>query len=191
MGWADWIRDVEIAPSLTAAQPAAVAGQVEVLLRAGCRIFHLDDDLDLLERIAPVMHRYGGIVDIRLSNPGDVPAAIALGADSVTVEVVTQAVSEEVRAAGRQLGVDFAGAPGLDVDLVSVAVDGSAGSLERVREVARGLTPGACLQVMGDLGHDSVRAFYDAGATVIVVGPSIFEREDLPRAYRRLVQALA
>ena len=37
----------------------------------------------------------------------------------------------------------------------------------------------------------NVRAIYDAGATLIVAGTAIFGREDLPRAYRRLVQALA
>ena len=36
-----------------------------------------------------------------------------------------------------------------------------------------------------------VRAVYDAGATLIVAGAAIFQREDLQRAYRRLVQALA
>jgi pentose-5-phosphate-3-epimerase len=191
MGWNQWIRKVEIAPSLTGAETAAVSGQVEVLLRAGCRVFHLDDDLDLLERIAPLMHRYDGILDVQLSNPEDVAAAIALGADSVTVDAATQALAEEVRAAGCQFGVVFDGASALDVDLVSIAVDGSDASVERVGEISLGLTPGVCLQVVGDLDQDSVRAFYDAGATVIVVGRSIFEREDLPRAYRRLVQALA
>ena len=37
----------------------------------------------------------------------------------------------------------------------------------------------------------NVREFYEAGARVLVVGAAIFEREALPRAYRRLVQALA
>jgi len=31
----------------------------------------------------------------------------------------------------------------------------------------------------------------DAGATLFVAGTSIFAREDLPRAYRRLLQELA
>jgi hypothetical protein len=31
----------------------------------------------------------------------------------------------------------------------------------------------------------------DAGANLLVAGSAIFEREDLPRAYHRLVQALA
>jgi pentose-5-phosphate-3-epimerase len=36
-----------------------------------------------------------------------------------------------------------------------------------------------------------VRAAHDAGADLLVVGTGIFGLEDLPRAYRRLVQALA
>jgi pentose-5-phosphate-3-epimerase len=43
----------------------------------------------------------------------------------------------------------------------------------------------------GGITHESVRELYDAGARVMVVGAAIFEREDLPRPYRRLVQALA
>ena len=42
MGWNEWIRTVEIVPSLTTADPAAVEGQVEALSRSGCRIFHID-----------------------------------------------------------------------------------------------------------------------------------------------------
>jgi pentose-5-phosphate-3-epimerase len=191
MGWNEWIRTVEIAPSLTSAEPAAVAGQVDVLLRSGCRIFHVDDHLDLLERIAPLVRRHHGVVDVHLSDPLAVAAAIVLGADSVTVDELTQQVVDELRAADRQVGALFAGTPVPDVDLVSIPVDGTETSVARVREVTAGLGPGVRVQVVGDIGHDSVRAFRDAGATVIVVGLSIFEREDLPRAYRRLVQALA
>lgn len=191
MGWNDWIRTVEIAPSLTAADPAAVMGQVETLLRGGCRVFHIDDDLDLLERIAPVVHRYDGIVDVRLADAESVASAVAFGADSVTVTAVTPNVVRAVRAAECQLGVIFATGVAPAVDLVSIDVDDSEVSVDRVRELVTGLPSGVCVQVVGDLDHDSVRAFYDAGATVIVVGRSIFGREDLPREYRRLVQALA
>jgi pentose-5-phosphate-3-epimerase len=45
--------------------------------------------------------------------------------------------------------------------------------------------------VGGGLSNDNVRYVYEAGATLIVAGTSIFAREDLPRSYRRLVQALA
>ncbi len=47
------------------------------------------------------------------------------------------------------------------------------------------------LQVDGGLGPDNVGQLYQAGADLLVAGTSIFGREDLPRAYRRLVQALA
>jgi pentose-5-phosphate-3-epimerase len=47
------------------------------------------------------------------------------------------------------------------------------------------------IQVGGGVSHENVRELYEAGARVLVVGTAIFEREDLPRAYRRLIQALA
>ena len=90
-----------------------------------------------------------------------------------------------------QVGMVAPGSPELGVDLISLAVDGSPASVERARELAGALPAWVRLQVEGDLDHESVRAYYDAGATLIVVGAAIFGREDLPRAYRRLVQALA
>jgi hypothetical protein len=187
MGWDTWIRTVEIAPSLTAADPSAV----EALLRSGCRIFHIDDDLELLAAVAPLIHRYHGVLDIRLGDPELFADAIARGADSVTVATVTPALADEVSALGCELGVTSSEAVSAGVTLVSIDVDSSASSVERARGLAASLPDGVVLEVVGDLEHDSVRSFYDAGATVIVVGRSIFEREDLPRAYRRLVQALA
>ena len=56
----------------------------------------------------------------------------------------------------------------------------------------RGLLPdGVQIQVDGGIGPENVRESYDAGATLLVAGTAIFGREDMPRAYRRLVQALA
>ena len=46
------------------------------------------------------------------------------------------------------------------------------------------------IQVDGGIGPENIRAVYDAGATLFVAGSSIFGREDLPRAYRRLLQEL-
>lgn len=194
MGWNEWIRTVEIAPSLTAADPSAVDGQVEALLRTGCRIFHIDNDLELLASIAPLIHRYDGVVDVHLARGARVSDAVAAGADSVTLDVASQSDVDEARSRGSQVGVSFGEEPGWlrpDVDLVSVVVDDAPQAVNRVREIAKLLPAGMRLQVEGEFGYDTVRAFYDAGATVIVVGESIFEREDLPRAYRRLVQALA
>jgi len=42
VGWNDWIRTVEVEPSLYAADFSRLGEQIEVLLRAGVRIFHFD-----------------------------------------------------------------------------------------------------------------------------------------------------
>ena len=195
MAWNDWIRTVEIEPSLTTADPIAVAAQVEVLLRSGCRVFHLDvdgeDGLALFERIAPLVHRFEGVLDVHLTGGASMGDVLPLRPDSLTVEP-----ANAIRGHGVQLGVVFPADEDPsweppDVDLVSIAVEDSEASVERVRAIASALPSRVRVQVEGDLAWDSVRPFYEAGATLLVVGQSIFEREDLPRAYRRLVQALA
>jgi pentose-5-phosphate-3-epimerase len=205
MTWHDWIRTVEIEPALMAADPSILDGQVDALLRSGARIFHLDVDergFGMLEMLAPVVHRYDGILDVHIAGQASVFEAILTGADSVTVDAGAQdaaAASVLAREHGRQFGLLFPAteAPGwfpLDasaIDLVSVAVDDSAAALQRVREITVALPPGVCVQVEGDVRHENVGALHAAGATVLVVGQSLFEREDLPRTYRRLVQALA
>jgi len=47
------------------------------------------------------------------------------------------------------------------------------------------------VQVDGGVGPQNIRELHDAGATLFVAATAIFGREDLPRAYRRLVQDLA
>ena len=42
MPWRNWIRTVEVEPSLYAADFSIIGEQIEVLLRAGCRVFHFD-----------------------------------------------------------------------------------------------------------------------------------------------------
>ena len=42
MAWRDWVRTVEIEPSLYAADFSRLGEQVETLLRTGARIFHFD-----------------------------------------------------------------------------------------------------------------------------------------------------
>lgn len=205
MSWRDWIRTVEIEPALSAADPSLLDGQVEGLLRAGCRIFHLDVDeggYGLIESLAPLVHRYDGILDVHLAGGASVLEAVLRGADSVTVDPLgrdAEAASGVARGQGRQFGIVFPesqpeGGLALDasaVDLVSVVVDDTTASLAQVREIASDLPAGVFLQVEGDVNHDNVRAFRAVGATVFVVGRPLFEREDLPRTYRRLVQALA
>ena len=63
-------------------------------------------------------------------------------------------------------------------------------ALARIREL-RGLLPSDVLiQVDGGVGGDNIRTVHEAGASLLVAGSAIFAQDDLPQAYRRLVQAL-
>jgi ribulose-phosphate 3-epimerase len=64
-------------------------------------------------------------------------------------------------------------------------------AIPRIRRLRELLGDGVPIQVDGGIGQENVRAVYEAGATLLVAGTAIFGREDLPRAYRRLVQQLA
>jgi ribulose-phosphate 3-epimerase len=99
MGWNDWIRDVEVEPSLYAADFAILGEQIDVLLRAGVRIFHFDVGDGhfvppvtigpiVLRSISRQIHEAGAFVDCHLMT--ETPqkhfdAIAAAGGDSVTV----------------------------------------------------------------------------------------------------------
>jgi len=99
--WRDWIRTVEIEPSLYAADFARLGDQVRHLLNAGARVFHLDvgdghfvEPITIgpvvLRAIAPTIHETGGVVDVHLmvTNPEHhFPQVKAAGGDSVTFHV--------------------------------------------------------------------------------------------------------
>ena len=126
MAWSDWIRgDAEVEPSLYAANFMRLGAQIEMLLRAGCRIFHFDiGDAHfvppvtigpvVLRSIAPAIHAAGGVVDCHLMV--DDPAhhfeeIAASGGDSVTfhVEAVRDpaGVAAAARAHGLAIGLAF------------------------------------------------------------------------------------
>jgi ribulose-phosphate 3-epimerase len=63
-------------------------------------------------------------------------------------------------------------------------------ALDRIRTVRSVVPPQMHVQVDGGIGPDNIRACHEAGATLFVAGTSIFAFEDLPRAYRRLLQEL-
>jgi ribulose-phosphate 3-epimerase len=98
MAWRDWIRTVEIEPSLYAADFTRLGEQVDVLLRAGARIFHFDvgdghfvEPITMgpivLESIAPIVHAMGGAIDCHLmvDNPlRHFPQIARAGGDSAT-----------------------------------------------------------------------------------------------------------
>ena len=226
MGWDDWIRTVEIEPSIYAADFSRLGEQLETLLRAGARIFQFDvgdghfvEPITIgpivLKSISPLVHRLGGVLDCHLmiEFPERHFQAIAeAGGDSVTVHYEA---CEDLRRAirrGRELelrvGVafnpetepdDVAAAVGDSVDLVLCMSihPGYSGqkfmpeAIGRVRRLRELLPARVHVQVDGGVGIDNIAELRDAGADLFVAGSSIFGKEDLPRAYRRLVQALS
>ena len=125
MPWRDWIRTVEVEPSIYAADMAHLGEQVQHLLNAGARIFHFDvgdghfvEPITMgpvvLRAIAPAIHAVGGVIDVHLmvANPEHhFEQMKAAGGDSVTFHVEA---SEEpwntislARSHGLAVGVAF------------------------------------------------------------------------------------
>jgi ribulose-phosphate 3-epimerase len=123
--WRDWIRTVEVEPSIYAADMAHLGEQVQHLLNAGARIFHFDvgdghfvEPITMgpvvLRAIAPAIHAVGGVIDVHLmvTNPEHhFEQMKAAGGDSVTFHVEA---SEEpwntislARSHGLAVGVAF------------------------------------------------------------------------------------
>jgi ribulose-phosphate 3-epimerase len=125
MSWREWIRTVEVEPSLYAADFARLGEQIEDLLGAGCRIFHFDvgdghfiEPVTIgpvvLQSIAPLVHEAGGFLDCHLmvENPlRHFPQIAGAGGDSATFhyEVVDDvpATIAAAREHGLQVGVAF------------------------------------------------------------------------------------
>jgi len=99
VGWQQWIRTVEIEPSLYAANFADLGEEVNALLRAGARVFHVDvgdghfiEPITIgpivLKDVAPLVHAFdGGAMDCHLmvDNPTHhFPQIAEAGGDSVT-----------------------------------------------------------------------------------------------------------
>ena len=225
MPWRDWIRTVEIEPSLYAADFSRLGEQVEDLCRCGCRIFHFDvgdghfvEPVTMgpivLKDVAPIVHRYQGAMDVHLMVENPVkyfePVAAA-GGDSVTFHYeAVDDVATTVRAAREhelQVGIafnpesepeDVAAVSGdADIVLCMGIHPGYSGqpfreeTFERVSRLRAALPEHIFIQVDGGVGPDNVRELFERGTRLLVAGSAIFAREDLPRAYRRLVQALA
>jgi ribulose-phosphate 3-epimerase len=128
VSWDEWIRTVEIEPALHAADASKIADQVEILIRAGARVFHFDlgegeygaavsGGQSVLRAIAPAIHRAGGSIDchLTLDEPAfELEAIRSAGGDSLTVqyELCTDygGLAERARAAGFE-GVGLALGP--------------------------------------------------------------------------------
>ena len=224
MGWSEWIRTVEVEPSLYAADFSRLGEQIDELLNAGVRVFHYDigdghfvEPITIgpivLESIAPAIHERGGVLDCHLmvDNPArHIPQVARAGGDSVTfhVEVTDDPGALIGLAREHELGVGVAFNPGTAVEDAARAAEGAdlalcmsiwpgysgqafmPEALDRVAQL-RELLPETPIQVDGGIGPETIRPAYEAGANLFVAGSAIFGHEDLPRAYRRLVQLLA
>jgi ribulose-phosphate 3-epimerase len=225
VAWRDWIRTVEIEPSIYAADFANLGEQIDVMLRTGARIFHFDvgdghfiEPVTMgpivLQAISPMIHAMGGVIDCHLmvDNPTrHFPQMKRAGGDSVTFhyEVVDDVPGTIAAAKEHDLEVAIAFKPATEPEDVAKVAEGVAvalcmtiepgysgqefmeGSIERIARTRAAFPEDVYVQVDGGIDDDNVRACYDAGARLMVAGSSIFHREDLPRSYRRLVQALA
>jgi ribulose-phosphate 3-epimerase len=226
MGWNDWIRTVEVEPSLYAADFSRLGEQIEVLLRTGARVFHFDigdghfvEPITIgpivLQWISPIIHAGDGYIDCQLMT--DTPekhfAQIKrAGGDSVTVHYEAcpdlPSVVLAARSLDLQIGLAFkpetsaayaahaAISSGVDMVLCMSIEPGYSGqefmpeAFDRIRTVRSVLPEHVHVQVDGGIGPENIKAVRDAGASLFVAGTSIFGREDLPRAYRRLLEEL-
>ncbi len=140
MAWDEWIRTVEIEPSIYAADFANLGEQLGILLRTGARIFHFDvgdghfvEPITMgpivLESLSETVHGLGGVFDCHLmvDNPTrHFPQIARAGGDSVTFhyEAVDDvpATIAVAREHGLQVGIAFNPETDPD-DVVKVAAD--------------------------------------------------------------------
>jgi ribulose-phosphate 3-epimerase len=222
--WHDWIRIVEVEPSIYGADFARLGEQLEELLRSDCRVFHFDvgdghfvEPITMgpivLQSISPLIHQFDGVIDVHLmvDAPAKHFAAVAeAGGDSVTFHFeAVDDVAATIRAAREQelqVGIAFnpetepkavaAVAGDADIVLCMGIHPGYSGqpfredTFDRVSELRELLDDETPIQVDGGVADPNIRELRDRGATLFVAASAIFAREDLPRAYRRLVQAL-
>jgi ribulose-phosphate 3-epimerase len=167
----------------------------------------------VLRSIAPLVREAGGRLDCHLmvDNPErHIPQIAHAGGDSVTfhVEVSPEPwrTIELARSQGLGVGIAFnpqtsvddalAASLGADLVLCMSINPGYSGqdfmpeALDRIRELRANLHDRIPVQVDGGITEENVAAVREAGAELVVAGSAIFDREDLPRAYLRLVHAL-
>ena len=132
MGWLNGLREVEVEPSVYAADFARLGEQIDQLLAAGTRVFHYDVGDGhfvepiiigpiVLQSIARRIHDGGGFVDVHLmveSPERQLRPFGAAGADSVTFhyEAVEDVAAAAAAARGHGLGVGLAFKPQTAID---------------------------------------------------------------------------
>ncbi|HUF01577.1 MAG TPA: ribulose-phosphate 3-epimerase [Gaiellaceae bacterium] len=141
MSWKDWAGDVEVEPSLYAADFSRLGELIETLVGAGARVFHFDagdghfiPEITIgpivLASISPLVHGFGAVLDCHLmvSQPERHFEAVAkAGGDSVTFHVEVcddpRRAIEHARSLGLGAGVAFN--PGTSVEDAAAAAEGA------------------------------------------------------------------
>jgi ribulose-phosphate 3-epimerase len=132
VSWSEWAAEVEVEPSLYAADFSRLGEQIETLVGAGARVFHFDvgdgrfiPEITVgpivLASIAPLVHGMGAALDCHLmiAEPEKQFEPVAkAGGDSVTFHLeacddVSRAIE---RARGHGLGVGLAFNPDTSVE---------------------------------------------------------------------------
>ena len=141
MSWDEWIRGAEVEPSIYAGDFWRLGEQLEALLDAGARIFHIDvadghfvDEITIgpivIQSIARQVHEKGGVLDCHLmvAQPQRHLAHIRkAGGDSVTFHVEAEGEPAETVAQARDLGlgVGVAFNPETPVEQAASAAEGA------------------------------------------------------------------
>jgi len=140
MGWSDWAGDVEVEPSIYAADFSRLGEQLGALADAGARVFHFDigdghfiPEVTIgpvvLDSIAPLVRARGGVLDCHLmvERPERHFEAVArAGGSSVTfhVEACEDPLDDIAQARSYGLAVGLAFNPETLVEEVVAAADG-------------------------------------------------------------------
>ena len=141
MTWADWVRGVEVEPSIYAADFARLGTQLEALLDAGARVFHFDvgdghfiSEITIgpvvLRSISGLVHERGGNLDCHLmvADPErQFESVKEAGGDSVTfhAEVAADPAALVARARELGLGAGVAFNPEMPVAQAAAAAEGA------------------------------------------------------------------
>ena len=141
MGWSEWAADVEVEPSIYAADLSRLGAQLDELVHAGARVFHFDigdghfiPEITIgpvvLASISPYARGWGARLDCHLmvSEPERHFEAVArAGGDSVTFHV--EACDDPPRAIAHarslRVGVGVALSPGTSVEHAVSAAEGA------------------------------------------------------------------
>jgi ribulose-phosphate 3-epimerase len=207
-----WLTEVQVCPSILAADFGAFRSQVRDLLDAGARTFHVDvmDGHQVVESIADEVHDRGGALAVHMmvQEPERLAADYAkAGADSFTIHIeatrdihrALQIVEETGMIPGVTLNPAtpvgaIAEAARYARNLLCMSVSPGWGgqafigaTLDRLPQIRALAGPGVGVEVDGGIAADTIVGVFQAGANRLTAGSAIYRQPDPGQAYRDLV----